>query len=137
MELLEIDHICIAVRNLSETRHKYEEDLGLKPFIVYEASEEKIKVVRYYVGKVAIELIEPLTEDSEVAKFLQKKGEGVYLISYRVADVERALEELRQRGIKTIDQKPRFLMGNRYAFIHHPKELGGVLTEILDGEFKP
>ncbi len=137
MELLGIDHICIAIRNLNETRRKYEEDLGLKPFVVYEAPEEKIKVVRYYVGGVAIELIEPTDEDSEVAKFLRKKGEGVYLISYRVNDVEKALEELRQKGIKTIDQKPRFLMGNRYAFIHHPKELGGVLTEILDGEFKP
>lgn len=137
MELLKIDHICIAVRNLNETRRKYEEDLGLKPHVIYEAPTEKIKVIRYYVGETAIELIEPTDDESEVAKFLRKKGEGVYLISYRVTDVNMALKELHQKGVKTIDEKPRFLMGNRYAFIHHPKELGGVLTEILDGEFKP
>lgn len=137
MELLGVDHICIAVHNINETRRRYEEDLGLKPFIIYEAPEEKIKVVRYYVGGIAIELIEPTDENSDVAKFLRKRGEGVYLISYRVPDVEMALKELSQKGVRTIDQKPRFLMGNRYAFIHHPKELGGVLTEILDGEFTP
>lgn len=136
MRLLEIDHICIAVKDLERVRKKYEEDLGLNASIVYEAPEEKIRVVRYYVGKIAVELITPTDETSEVAKFLRRKGEGVYLISYRVKNVEEALKELHSKGIETIDKEPRYLMGNRYAFIHHPKELGGVLTEILDGDFQ-
>lgn len=135
MRILGIDHICIAVKDLEAARRRYESDLGLEPAASYIAPEEKIRVVRYYVGGVALELIEPTEPESEVAKFIQRRGEGVFLISFRVPDVEEALEELRQRGVKTIDSQPRYLMGNRYAFIH-PRELCGVLTEILDGEFQ-
>jgi methylmalonyl-CoA/ethylmalonyl-CoA epimerase len=71
-----------------------------------------------------------------VAKFIEKRGEGFFLISYRVDDVDEALAELKAKGRKTIDQEPRELMGTRYAFIHPPKELCGVLTEVLDGEFE-
>jgi methylmalonyl-CoA/ethylmalonyl-CoA epimerase len=135
MKLTGIDHLCFAVRDLDEARRRYEEDLGLELHGVYEAQSEKIRVARYYLGEVALELIQPTSPDSEVAKFLEKQGEGFYLISYRVEDVEEALDELRDRGITTIDTCPRRLMGNRYAFVHHPGELSGVLTEILDGEF--
>ncbi len=73
--------------------------------------------------------------DSDVAHFIAKRGEGFFLISYRVDDVGEALAELKAKGRQTIDEKPRELMGCRYAFIHRPKELYGVLTEVLDGEF--
>jgi len=135
MRILGIDHICIAVRDLEAARKRYEGDLGLEPATVYIAPGEKIRVVRYYVRDVALELIEPTDSDSEVAKFIQRRGEGVFLTSFRVPDVEEALRELRQKGVKTIDSRPRHLMGNRYAFIH-PRELCGVLTEVLDGEFQ-
>jgi methylmalonyl-CoA/ethylmalonyl-CoA epimerase len=135
MKLNKIDHICIAVKDLEKARRVYEEDLGLELHTTYVAESEKIRVARYYVGDVALELIEPTAPDSEVAKFIEKRGEGFFLISYRVDNVDEALAELKAKGRKTIDQKPRQLMGNRYAFIHHPRELCGVLTEVLDGEF--
>lgn len=135
MKLRQIDHICIAVKDLKKARQVYEEDLGLELHCTYEAESEKIRVARYYVGDVALELIEATAPDSEVAKFIEKRGEGFFLISYRVDNVDEALAELKAKGRKTIDQKPRELMGNRYAFIHHPRELCGVLTEVLDGEF--
>jgi methylmalonyl-CoA/ethylmalonyl-CoA epimerase len=135
MKLLAVDHICVAVRDLKSARKRFEEDLGLEPVVEYTAPEEKINVIRYYVGEVAFELMEPTDEESEVAKFLKKRGEGVFLISFRVPDVEEALKELREKGVKTIDTQPRFLMGNRYAFIHNPKEMCGLLLEVLDGEF--
>jgi methylmalonyl-CoA/ethylmalonyl-CoA epimerase len=135
MKLKAIDHLCIAVKDLDKARRAYEEDLGLELYDLYVAESEKIRVARYYVGDVALELIEATSPDSEVAKFIRKRGEGFFLISYQVDDVEDALAELRAKGVKTIDQRPRRLKGNRYAFIHFPQELSGVLTELLDGEY--
>lgn len=132
MNLERIDHICIAVRDLEQARRAYEEILGLELDTLYIVEKEKIKVARYYVGEVALELMESTSPDGEVSKFIEKKGEGLFLISYRVADVENALAELKQRGHSLIDDKPRSIMGSRYAFITPPRELCGVLTEVVD-----
>jgi methylmalonyl-CoA/ethylmalonyl-CoA epimerase len=132
-----IDHICIAVKDLAQARKVYEETLGLEPNVEYVADSEKIHVVRYYLGEVALELMEDTTGDGDVAQFIRKKGEGVFLISYRVEDVDAGLDELKAKGARLIDKKPRQMMGNRYAFIMPPSETCGVLTEILDGEFDP
>ena len=137
MKLRSIDHICIAVKDLEQARKVYEEDLGLELHTAYVAESEKIRVARYYIGDVALELMEATEPDSDVGRFVERRGEGFFLISYRVDDVDEALAELKDKGRRTIDEKPRQLTGNRYAFIHRPKELGGVLTEILDGEFSP
>jgi len=131
MRVEKIDHISIAVKDLDKARKIYEQILGLELAYVYVAEEEKIKVARYRVGDIWLELMEP-TGPGDVARFLEKRGEGIFLISYKVPDVEQALAELREKGYKLIDDKPRHLLDNRYAFITHPKELCGVLTEILD-----
>lgn len=137
MNVEKIDHICFAVRDLDSARERYEEDLGFELDTIYTAESEKIRVARYYVGEVAIELMEATGPESEVAKFIERQGEGFFLISYRVPDVDGALAELREKRMKLIDNEPRKLMGNRYAFINYPKELNGVLTEVLDGDFDP
>ncbi|VEN73635.1 Methylmalonyl-CoA epimerase [Candidatus Desulfarcum epimagneticum] len=137
MKAKKIDHICIAVKNLSQAREIYENTLGLDLAAEYVAESEKIKVARYYLGEVALELMESTTPDGDVARFIEKKGEGVFLISYLVDDVDDALGELREKGEKTIDEKPRELMGNRYAFIMPPTRTCGVLTEIIEGDFNP
>lgn len=135
MKVQEIDHICFAVRKLDEARRIYEDVLGMEPAAEYESSQESIRVIRYYVGGVAVELMEPTKPDCEVANFLDKNGEGFFLISYRVQDVSEALSELRAAGHTTIDKEPRSLLGNRYAFIQPPKLMHGVLIEIIDGQF--
>jgi len=135
MQAQAVDHICIAVRDLAAARRHYEEILGLSLDGLYQAPSESIRVARYYLGEVALELMEPMNDTCEVARFLKAKGEGVFLISYRVEDVEEGLREIQAKGYKTIDQAPRKLMGNRYAFITAPKQTCGVLTEILDGQF--
>ncbi len=135
MKIEKIDHICFAVKDLEETKKRYKDALGLVPDVEYIADSEKIKVARYYIGDVAIEFMESTSPDGEVAKFIKRKGEGFFLISYKVDNLDKALEELKEKGAKLIDNKPRELFGNRYAFIHPPKELSGVLTELLDGEF--
>jgi methylmalonyl-CoA/ethylmalonyl-CoA epimerase len=130
-----IDHICIAVKDLAKARKIYEERLGLELAYQYVAESEKIHVARYYVGEVALELMEATGPDSEVAKFIDRRGEGIFLISYGVDDVVSALAEYKARGEQTIDTEPRYLMGTRYAFIHPPQDFCGVLTEIIDGRF--
>ncbi len=135
MRIEKIDHICFAVKDLEETKRIYKEHFGLTPFCEYTAESEKIRVLRYYIGDVAVEFMESTSPDGEVAKFIAKRGEGVFLISYKVDDLTKAMEELRSKNVKLIDEKPRELFGTRYAFIHHPSKLHGVLTELLEGDF--
>ena len=136
MKVKAVDHICFAVKSLEQARRVYEDVLGMEPGLEYTSEEESIRVIRYYVGEVAVELIEPTAPGSDVARFLEKRGEGFFLISYRVDNVQDALAQLRSAGHKTIDAQPRSLMGARYAFIQPPGAMHGVLTEIIDGEFE-
>ena len=131
-----IDHICLAVKDLSKAKKIYEDVLGLELDCEYIAESESIKVARYYIGEVALELMESTTPTGEVAKFIDKNGEGVFLISYAVDDVADKMDELKDKGYKLIDDKPRELCNNRYAFINPPPQMCGVLTEIVDGDFE-
>lgn len=135
MKAKAIDHICFVVHDLDAAVALYRDTLGLEPDGFYTAPSESIRVARYYLENVALELMEPTKPDSEVGRFLEKRGEGFFLISYRVDDVAAGLGELRDKGCRTIDRSPRELMGNRYAFLAPPKHMHGVLTEIMDGEF--
>lgn len=133
MKVLGIDHISIAVRDLKKAREMYEKVLGLELTGQYIMEEtEYIKGVRYRIGDVVLELMESTSPDSEVAKFIEKRGEGIFVVSYLVANVEEALADLKRQGHKLIDEKPREHKGAKYAFTLHPKELCGVLTEIVD-----
>ncbi len=135
MKIEKIDHICFAVKDLEETKRVYREDFGLIPSCEYTAQSELIKVSRYYIGEVAVEFMESTSPEGEVAKFIEKRGEGVFLISYKVDDLANAMKELEAKNVNLIDKKPRELFGTRYAFAHHPSKLHGVLTELLEGEF--
>jgi methylmalonyl-CoA/ethylmalonyl-CoA epimerase len=135
MKIERIDHICFAVKDLERTKRIYRDNFGLLPEVEYVAESEYIKVARYYIGGVAVEFMESTSPEGEVAKFVTKRGEGVYLISYKVDDLPAALDELKQKGQRLIDKEPRELFGNRYAFVQRPDQLCGVLTELLDGDF--
>lgn len=137
MKAKKIEHICIAVKDLAQARQIYEETLGFELAVEYVAEKEKIKVARYHLGDVALELMESTTPDGEVAKFIRRRGEGVFLISYAVDNVRQGLQELKDRGKNLIDETPRQFMGNEYAFIMPPHETCGVLTEIFEGDFVP
>ncbi len=135
MKIEKIDHISFAVRDLEETKRAYREDFGLVPTCQYVAESEKIKVARYMIGEVAVEFMESISPDGEVAKFIENRGEGAFLISYKVDDLSKAMQELKEKNIQLIDHQPRKLFGTRYAFVHHPNKLHGVLTELLEGDF--
>lgn len=131
--LNKISHIGIAVISLDEAIPFYRDQLGMAFKGVEEVAEQGVKVAFLAVGESKIELLEPTSADSAVAKFLEKSGPGIHHIAYEVDDVEAAIAKLTQEGARMIDATPRSgAHGARIAFIH-PKSSGGVLTELCQG----
>ncbi len=136
MELTHIEHIGIAVKNLSQAVKYYEEVLGLTCYAVEEVHDQKVKTAFFRIGQTKIELLESTDPEGPVAKFIEKRGEGVHHIAFAVGDVEKALDEVRQKNIRLIDEKPRKgAEGLDIAFLH-PRSTFGVLTELC-GDKKP
>ncbi len=136
MKVNKMDHICIAVKNLDEARKTWEPLLGKTgPDDAYIDEPEKIRVARYWVGEIGFELMESTTPDGDVAKFIEKRGEGVMLISFNVGNTREAVQELQGKGFPFIpDPKGEIARPFRdceFAFVH-PKKLNGVLTELID-----
>ena len=128
----QIDHICIAVRDLQEAKPRWARFLGKsEPDLEYISEEESIEVARYYVGEVGFELMRSTRSGSDVDRFIAKHGEGVMLISFRVPDTTAAIPILNANHYAKIDQKPRVWEGSHYAFLK-PGALNGVLVEIID-----
>ena len=124
-----VNHIGIAVRSIDEAKRFYEL-LGLEVEGEEVVEEQKVKVAFIQVGETRVELLEPTSEDSPVAKFLDKRGEGIHHVAFQVDDIEAALEELKKSGVRLIDERPRKGAHNtRIAFVH-PKSTNGVLVEL-------
>jgi len=126
-----IDHIAIIVRNIEEALQVYEGALGLELTEVVEAPEQAVRVAFLPVGESQIELVEPLTTGSGVAKFLEKRGEGMHHICLEVEDIKAALQGLAAKGVQLIDGQPRQGARGRVAFLH-PKGAHGVLIELIE-----
>ena len=126
-----IDHIAIVVYNIEEALQFYEGDLGLELTEVKEAPEQAVRIAFLPVGESQIELVEPLSTDSGVARFLEKRGEGLHHICLEVDDIEAALQDLAAQGIRLIDEQPRRGAHGRVAFLH-PKSAHGVLIELIE-----
>jgi len=129
-----VDHIGVAVSNLEEALKIYTDVLGLKLHGTEVVEEQKVRVAFMPVGDTEIELLESTDPEGPIAKFIEKRGEGVQHIAFRVDDIEEALEQMRQKGVRLIDEKPRYGAGGaRIAFLH-PKSTGGVLVELCERE---
>lgn len=125
-----INHIGIAVKNLENSIPLYRDQLGMEFEGTEEVAEQKVRVAFLKIGESRIELLEPTSPDSPVAKFLEKNGEGIHHMAYEVKDIVATLADLKQKGVRLIDEKPRHgAHGSLIAFLH-PKATGGVLTEI-------
>lgn len=136
MKVNKIDHICIAVKNLEDARKQWEPVMGKDgPDDEYIDEPEKIKVARYHIGEIGFELMESTTPDGDVAKFIERNGEGVMLISFNVDDTRDAVGELQEKGYPFIpDSKgevARTFRDCEFSFIH-PKKMNGVLLELID-----
>lgn len=131
MKINKVDHICVAVKNLEQAKKTWQVVLGkAEPDWSYVDEGEKINVARYMVGEVGFELMEATSPDSEVAKFIDKRGEGIMLVSFNVDDTRAAMTELEGEGLPFIGGARQF-QDCEFAFIH-PKKLNGVLTELID-----
>ena len=132
MEISHIEHIGIAVKSIEESLPYYEKMLGLKCYNVEEVTDQKVKTAFFKVGQTKIELLEPTSEESAVAKFIEKKGEGVHHIAFAVKGVQQALDEMTEKGVQLIDKAPRCgAEGLNIAFLH-PKSTCSVLTEFCE-----
>ncbi|AEM79675.1 methylmalonyl-CoA epimerase [Thermoanaerobacter thermohydrosulfuricus] len=125
-----IDHIGIAVKSIEEASKFYKDVLGLEITGVEVVEEQKVKTAFIPVGDSEIELLESTSDDGPIAKFIEKRGEGIQHIALQVDDIEKTLEELKQKGIKLIDEVPRYGAGGAKIAFVHPKSTNGVLLEL-------
>jgi methylmalonyl-CoA epimerase len=127
-----VDHIGIAVRSIEESLKFWQDVIGIQCHGVEEVAEQKVKTAFLPLGDTEIELLEGTSEDSPVSKFIEAKGEGIHHIAIRVPNIEEALEELKAKGVRLIDEKPRIGAGGAKIAFVHPKASGGVLLEISE-----
>jgi len=131
VQLVDIDHVGIAVVNLDASVEHYRSTLGVAPFHSETIEDQGVREVLFRAGTSFIQLLEPLGPDTPVGKFISKKGPGVHHIGYRVGDVAQTLAHLRGEGVPLVDEEPRIgSMGNTIAFVH-PKGFESVLVELV------
>ena len=132
MNVTRVDHIGIAVKNLDEMVKWYEDTLGVKSHGTEVVDEQKVTVAFLPIGESELELLETTSDDGPIAKFIEKNGEGIQHIALRVDNIDETLEVMKEKGIRMIDQTPRYGAGGaRIAFVH-PKATHGVLLELCE-----
>lgn len=136
MQTTHIEHIGIAVKDLNKAIRFYEDVMGLHCYNIEEVVDQKVRTAFFMAGETKIELLESTSEDGPVAKFLEKRGEGVHHIAFAVKGIGEALSQAQENGIQTIDKEPRKgAEGLDIAFLH-PKSTFGVLTELCENKKK-
>jgi methylmalonyl-CoA/ethylmalonyl-CoA epimerase len=134
MKVLKIDHLGIAVHSIEEAKKLFQDTLGLKFEGSETVEEQKVTTAFFPVGDSEVELLESTAPDGPIAKYLEKRGEGIQHIAFRVENIEEALAELKAKGIRLIDEKPRMGAGGAKIAFLHPKSTHGVLIEISERE---
>ena len=133
MKISRIEHLGIAVQSIDEVLPYYENVVGLKCYAVEEVADQKVKTAFLKVGEVKIELLEPTSPESAIAKFLEKGGKGVHHVAFAIEDgVANALAECESKEIKLIDKAPRPGAEQMMIAFLHPKSTAGVLTELCE-----
>ena len=132
MKILKIDHLGIAVNSIDEGKNFWSEVLGVAFEGTETVAEQKVTTAFFPVGESEVELLESTAPDGPIAKYMEKKGAGIQHIAFRVADIESALAELKEKGVRLIDEKPRMGAGGAKIAFLHPKATGGVLVELCE-----
>lgn len=127
-----IDHLGIAVSCLEESKMFYEGVLGLKVTGIEEIAEQKVKVAFIPLGDSKIELLESTDQEGPIAKYIEKRGQGIQHMALRVDNLEEALKTIHAKGIRLIDEKPRYGAGGAKIAFLHPKDTNGVLIELCE-----
>lgn len=133
MKISRIDHLGIAVQSIEEVLPYFEGVLGLKCYAIEEVEDQKVKTAFLKVGEVKLELLEPTSPESAVAKFLEKGGKGIHHVAFAVEDgVANALAECDNKGIRLIDKAPRPGAEQMSIAFLHPKSTASILTELCE-----
>ena len=132
MKVLKIDHLGIAVNSIDDGKNFFSDILGLEFEGTETVAEQKVTTAFFPVGDSEVELLESTAPDGPVAKYIEKKGEGIQHIAFRVENIEEALSELKERGIRLIDETPRKGAGGAKIAFLHPKSTHGVLVELCE-----
>jgi len=127
-----IDHIGIAVNSIEKTSELFSKILRLKVAGEEFIEEQKVKVAFLPLGDSELELLESTSPDGPIARFIEKKGEGIQHIAFRVDNLEKALEKLKEEGVRLIDEKPRYGAGGAKIAFLHPKSTNGILIELCE-----
>ena len=130
-QIKKINHVAIVVKDIDESLKFWETALGLRLHHMEDVPSQASKVAFIPVGESEIELVQPTTEDSGMAAYLEKRGEGMHHLCIEVDDIEAKTQELRDAGIRLINDVPQVLPGRKMAFIH-PKAASGVLVELYE-----
>lgn len=125
-----VDHIGIAVSDLAAAKKLYTEVLGLTATGEEEIAQQKVKTTFVPCGQAELELLESTSPDGPIAKFIAKNGQGIQHVALRVDNIEAALADLKEKGVRLIDEKPRYGAGGSSIAFVHPKATGGVLLEL-------
>lgn len=125
-----IEHIGIAVACLDEAIKYFEEVLGLKCYNIEEVADQKVKTAFFKVGEVKLELLEATSPESTIAKFIDKRGQGIHHIAFKMADTNQALQDAEAKGVRLLDKQARKGAENLNIGFLHPKSTLGVLTEF-------
>lgn len=128
---MKIDHIGIATRELKEATAVWRDALGLRVEFTEDVVEQGVRIAMLPIGETHIELLEPLTRESPVGKFLDKRGPGIHHIAIRVDDIQAALGQLKEKGARLIDETPRIGAGGCLIAFIHPSSTNGVLLELV------
>jgi methylmalonyl-CoA/ethylmalonyl-CoA epimerase len=126
-----LDHIGIAVKDLDQAMKLYKDVFGIEPSLVYESSYTKAKIAFFPIGDMMVELIQPVSPESVMGKFLEKRGEGIHHIAYKVRDVDTSLSHVEAKGVQLIDKKSRKVRENERVGFLNPKSTNGVLIELI------
>lgn len=129
-----VDHIGVAVKSIEDARKFYEDVLGLKIHGMEEVAEQKVRTAFIPVGDTEVELLESTAPDGPIAKYIEKNGEGVQHIAFRVDNIEQALADLKAKGVRLIDETPRRGAGGAKIAFVHPKASFGTLVELCERE---
>ena len=128
--VLKVDHIGIAVKDLEQAKKFYTEVLGMKSQGEEIVEQQKVKVCFIPCGDSEVELLESTAPDGPVAKFIEKNGEGIQHVALRVDNIAAALADLKSKGVRLIDEVPRYGAGGASIAFVHPKATGGILLEL-------
>jgi len=130
MKVLKIDHLGIAVNSIEEGKGFWSDVLGLEFEGAETVQEQKVTTAFFPVGDSEVELLESTAPDGPVAKYIEKKGQGIQHVAFRVEDIDAALAELKEKGVRLIDETPRIGAGGAKIAFLHPKATNGVLVEL-------